>query len=296
MKIVYFCKVKTENSDNTEDHIQFCLEKLGHQVKRIDEANWNKSDVVNEIKDADLFLFHKAGINSQYSFQKFLDLLSFITCKKVCWYFDKIWSDREIILTTLLPFIDRLFLTDETWMRRHSYKNVEVLRQGIGIEDTSLGQFKKELETEIAFVGTVYGDREEFVKKLKERYGQKVRIFGNIFNRDLYDLMASTKIVIAPDSPGDDFYWSSRVYMILGSGGFLLHPKYEGLKEEFTHKEHLVCYNDFDDMCSKIDFYLENEKKRKKIQQQGYEKCIKEFNYLERCKMLLTKLDTGKKE
>jgi hypothetical protein len=295
MKILYFCKINEENSDKTESHIQFCLEKLGHQVKRIDEANWKKEEIINEVKNSDIFLFHKAGITDQRSFQRFLDLLSFITCKKVCWYFDKLWSDREVIVTTLLPFIDKLFLTDETWSRRHNFKNVEILRQGIGIEDTSLGQFKKELETEIAFVGNVYGDRGEFVKKLKDKYGNKLRVFANIFNRDLYDLMTSTKIVVAPDSPGDNFYWSSRVYMILGSGGFLIHPKYQGLSEEFKHKEHLVYYNDFDDMCSKIDFYLENEKKRKKIQQQGYEQCIKHFNYYERCKKLMNQI-TGKKD
>jgi len=289
-KIVYFAKKQTENSDNTEQHICFAFEKLGHTVKRIDESNWTKTEVVEATKDADLFLFHKGGIHDTHSFQRFLDLMAYVTCRKVCWYFDKIWGDREAIVETLIPFVDKVFMTDETWKRRHGFKNVEVLHQGIGGEDTKLGEFKKELETEIAFVGNVYGDRVDFVKKLKEKYGDKLRVFGNIFNRDLYDLMASTKIVVAPDSPSDDFYWSSRVYMILGSGGFLLHPKCEGLKEEFTHKEHLATYNDFDDLCSKIDFYLINEKKRKVIQQAGYEKCVSEFTYQKRCQNLLSHL------
>lgn len=292
MKIIYFSKAKSAD-DNTEDHIQFAFEKLGHQVKRIDEENWNKTEVINETKEADMFLFHKAGIKDQYKFQKFMDLLACVVCPKVCWYFDKIWGDREAIIEILIPFVDKMFITDETWRRRHNYKNVYCLRQGIGTENTSLGQFKPELETEIAFVGTVYGDREKFVKNLKEKYGEKVRVFGNIFNRDLYDLMASTKIVVAPDSPGDDFYWSSRVYMILGSGGFLLHSKAEGLKDEFQDKKHLVYYKDFDDMCKKIDYYLVHNASRKKIQMAGYEKCINEFTYETRCSTLLTKLNTG---
>ena len=293
MKIIYFGNHENKGSDVTEKHIKFALEKLGNEVVCIDETNWKRSDVIREAKDSDIFLFHKAGIRDQNSYQKVMDLLANVTCKKVCWYFDKVWGDREAIIEAFLPFIDKMFITDDTWVKKHNFKNVEILRQGIGAEDTSLGTFKPELATDIAFVGTVYGDRQEFVRKLKDRYGEKLRVFGNIFNRDLYDLMASTKIVIAPDSPGDDFYWSSRVYMILGSGGFLLHPKYEGLKEEFTHKEHFITYNDFEDMCSKIDYYLVNEKKRKVIQQAGYEKCIKEFNYLTRCKMLLEKLNTG---
>ena len=296
MKVIYFAKIKQENSDLTEDHIHFAFEKLGHEVKRINESNWNRVELINEMKDADLFLFHKAGIETQYSFSRFLEALSIVTCPKVCWYFDKVWGDREVIMTTILPFIDKAFLTDETWIRRNPNPRLGILRQGIGSENTELGVFKKELETEIAFVGQVYGDREKFVKELKDKYGSKFRVFGNIFNRDLYDLMASTKIVVAPNSPSDDFYWSSRVYMILGSGGFLLHPKAEGLKEEFEDKKHLVYYKDFEDLCKKIDFYLKNPKKREEIRMAGYKKCIESFTYLKRCEILLMKLNFGKTE
>jgi hypothetical protein len=294
MKIIYFGNHENKGSDFTEIHIKYALEKLGHKVFCVDENNWAKDNVVNLSRGADLFLFHKAGVKEQKTYQRFMDLLVCITCKKVCWYFDKVWGEREIVLQAIIPFIDKLFLTDETWARKHNYKNIEILHQGIGIEDTSLGTPREDLKTDIAFVGMVYGERQRFIEKLLEKYGDKLRVFGNIFNRDLYDLCASTKIVVAPDSPSDDFYWSSRVYMILGSGGFLIHPKCEGLKEEYTHKEELVTYSDFDDLLSKIDFYLVNDKKRKAIQKKGYEKTIKSFNYLERCKTLLEKSFIGK--
>jgi len=288
--IVYFANHNNKGSDNTEKHIKYALEKLGKEVLAIDENNYTLEEVIEATKSADIFLFHKAGIKDGTNFQKFMELLTNTICPKVCWYFDKIWGDREMVVETILPFIDKLFLTDETWKKKHTYNNVEVLRQGIGTEDTSAGKFRPELETEIAFVGQVYGDRIAFIEKLKKRYGDKVRVFGNIFNRDLYDLCASTKIFVAPDSPGDNWYWSSRVYMILGSGGFLLHPKYEGLKEEFEHKKDLVYYNDFEDLCSKIDYYLRNEKRRKKIQEQGYKKCVEKYNYETRCAELLKKM------
>lgn len=296
MKIIYFANHSNEGSDNTEQHIKFAFEKAGHQVVLFDENNYIKNEIIAETKDADLFLFHKGGVKDGMSFMRFIELLGNVTCPKVCWYFDKIWGDREAVMENLIPYIDKLFLTDETWMRRHSYENVEVLHQGIGTENTALGEYKEELKTDIAFVGQIYGDRIEFVEKLKARYGENFRVFGNIFNRDLYNLAASTKIFIAPDSPGDDFYWSSRVYMTLGSGGFLLHPKYEGLKKQFKDKEHLVYYTDFNDMCDKIDFYLADEKKRKRIQQSGYKECVSKHNYELRCQTLLEKLSSGKTE
>lgn len=294
MKITYFANHSNEGSDNTEKHIKYALEKQGHTVICIEETNYTKAEVVAATKDSDLFLFHKAGIRDGHSFMRFLDALSSVVCPKVCWYFDKIWGDREAVIENLLPYIDKMFLTDETWMRRHKYDNIEVLHQGIGTEDMSLGTPKEELQTEIAFVGQIYGDRINFIEQLKARYGDKLRVFANIFNRDLYDLMASTKIVVAPDTPSDDFYWSSRVYMILGSGGFLLHPKCEGLKDEYQDKKHLVMYKDFEDMCEKIDYYLAHEKPRKKIQNDGYKETIKKYNYETRCQTMLEKLNFGK--
>lgn len=295
MKIVYFANFGNEGSDNTEQHIKYAFEKQGHTVVCLKETT-PKLEVLSHTKDAGLFLFHKGGIKDGISFMRFIDILGSVVCPKVCWYFDKVWGDREAVIENLLPYIDKLFMTDETWARRHDFKNIEILRQGIGTENTSLGKEREELKTEIAFVGQVYGDRIEFIEKLKARYGERFRVFGNIFNRDLYDLAASTKIFVAPDSPGDDFYWSSRVYMILGSGGFLLHPKYEGLKAEYKDKEHLAYYDNFNDLCDKIDFYLENDKKRKRIQQNGYKQTINHYNYEKRCEMLLKQLNSGKTE
>lgn len=293
-KIIYFANHSNIGSDNSEKHIRYALEKLGHKVFCIDENNYTKQEVVEASKDAQLFLFHKAGISDGMKFMRFVEILGSIVCPKVCWYWDKVWGDREAVVENLLPYIDKLFLSDETWMRRHNYENVSVLRQGIGTEDNSPGIFKKELETEIAFVGQLYGDRADFLEKLTARYGDKVRVFGNIFNRDLYDLMASTKIVVAPDSPSDDFYWSSRIYMILGSGGFLLHPKCDGLKKELKDKKHYVSYSSFDDLCEQIDYYLENNKKRVSIQKAGFDYVVKNLNYETRCQTMLEILNSGK--
>ena len=296
MKILYFANHGNTGSDNTESHIKYALEKQGHQVVCINEGSYSKSDVVSQSKDADLFLFHKGGVQDGITFMKFIELIGNVTCKKVCWYFDKIWGDREAIIENLLPYIDGMFVTDETWARRHGYKNVKVLHQGIGTEDTSPGKFNPGLESEIAFVGQIYGDRIDLVTKLKDKYGERLRIFNNIFNRDLYDLAASTKVFIAPDSPGDDFYWSSRVYMVLGSGGFLIHPEYEGLKKEFKNKQHLAYYKGFEDLCEKIDYYLSQNKKRKAIQEKGYEECVKNHNYEVRCQELLTEMNFGEQD
>ena len=272
-RIIYLGNHSNSNSDNTEKHIKYAFEQLGYTVILIDENNFTDNDILS-IKDADMFLFHKAGVGRTIDIKHFIELLNHITCPKVCWYFDVIDPTRESYIEDISGYIDLCFLTDDTWRRRHKYDHFHFLPQGIGNEDTSLGTFKKEYECDVCFAGNVYSEeRVEFVSILKEIYGDRFKVVNNIFNRDLYDLCVSAKIMVAPPYPMNDFYWSSRFYMMLGSGGFLVHPDLYGLKDEFTEGKHFAGYKK-GELKQTIDYFLENEKERKAIQMQGYKRCL----------------------
>tara|TARA_R100000789_G_C2995947_1_gene147438 strand:- start:899 stop:1165 length:267 start_codon:yes stop_codon:yes gene_type:complete len=79
--------------------------------------------------------------------------------------------------------------------------------------------------------------------------------------------------------------------MMLGSGGFLIHPKLEGMKKEFTDGKHLVYYLNGLDFKEKIDYYLEHKKERKKIQKAGYELVTSKYTYQDRVVEILKKLE-----
>jgi len=281
MKILYLGNFDNPYSDATEKHIRYALLQLGHEVEEVNEKNVNPDELVE--KKCDLFLFHKGGMPQE----QLLDVLQTMTCKKAMWYFDKVWGDRLIWMDSVVPFIDYAFLTDESWVKRHNLKNTYVVRQGIGNENASLGKYNEKYANEIAFLGSVYGQRKPFVEALMMVYGDKFCVRNDIFGRKLYDFCASTKIIVAPKFPQDDFYWSSRVYMILGSGGFLIHPKLYGLQEEFEDGKHLVMYNSGKELGDKINYYLKHPKERKKIQMAGYQHCIKNYTYLDRVKLMM---------
>ena len=61
-----------------------------------------------------------------------------------------------------------------------------------------------------------------------------------------------------------------RVFEVLGSGSFLLTDRISTIEELFTDGKHLVCYDNFDDMVNKCRYYIENEKERLEIAEQGY--------------------------
>lgn len=294
MKIIYLGNFNNKDSDKTEEHIKYAFEQLGHEVIAVPESNLvsGENDMAAEvlnIENPDLFLFHKGGVGSVITLDLLVKLLNYITCKKVFWYFDKVFPDREEYIENVTPYVDYGFLTDDTYLRRHNSKNLSCLRQGIGNEDTSFGKFRKEYECDIAFVGNPYGERAEFIKTLSQAYGDRFKVFNNVFNRDLYDLCASAKVIVAPTYPNDEFYWSSRIYMILGSGGFLIHPDLYGLKDEFEEGKHFIGYKTIEEMMVAINYFTDpkHEEERSKIQMAGYKQCHKIATYKDRIKQML---------
>lgn len=284
-RILYLGNFSNKFSDTTEKHIVAAFQNLGHEVICYNEKDFDIEKIL-AVKP-DLFFFHKGGEMVGVPLPMLIELLNKLTCKKVCWYFDKVYEGREHWMDTVTPFVDHMFLTDGSFIRRRNFKNMHLLNQGIGTANTTPGTYQDYLATDIAFTGSVYGERAAWAQSIKEVYGDKFKIFNYSFGKNLCDLCASTKIFVAPRYPQDDHYWSSRVYMILGSGGFIIHPRLEGLKEEFEENKHLVMYKHGGELKEKIDYYLEHKEERKKIQQAGYEHCVANYTYDHRVKKLL---------
>lgn len=294
LKILYYGNHSNpaNKSDTTEKHIKWAFEQLGHEVVALDENRATTDDIL-AVKDVDMFFCHKGGLHGNLPLELFIKLLNYLTCKKVFWYFDKVFFMRresEPWIEAIAPYMEHGFLTDGTWVNRHKYENIHWLPQGIGNEDTAIGTPKEKYTCDVAFTGSPYGERREFIGFLQDLYGDKFRIFTNVFNRDLYDLCATAKVFVAPMYPTDQFYWSSRFYMTLGSGGFLVHPECYGLKQRgFISGKHYAGYKNANDLKKVIDYFIDpkNEKEKKEIQMAGYKRCIETATYLHRVKELL---------
>lgn len=283
LKIIYLANFNNIGSNFIEEDIQSALEKLGHQVIPVHEKDYKK---IQNIK-ADMLLFHKGGVGKYINLEEFIFLLNHITCKKVMWYFDpiKLIARREEEIETISQYIDYGFLVDDTWRRRHKFNNLYSLKEGIGT--VYKGKEREEFKCDIAFAGNIYGKREEFITVLKQHYGDKFKVFDNVFGQDLADLCVSSKIIVAPDFPTNEFYWSSRFYLTLGLGGFLIHPDCYGLKPEFIEGTHFAGYKGMNELIMTIDYFLEHEEERIKIKNQGQEKCLEVATFENRLETML---------
>lgn len=264
MRIAYYAKANP-GSDKTEEHILKALVELGYDAYM--------AEIDTEI-EADVILFHK-------SLPKGKGL-------KVCWYFDKIYTDlRRQYIKKVLEEADFLFVSDETWARENPHPKVRILRQGVG--DFSEGK-RVVTNIQVAFTGSLYGTRYDWAAQLAKQYGDKFQIFTNTFNENLNNLCTSVPIFIAPIDPGDDYYWSSRVYITIGSGGFMIHPRFKRLEEEYVEDKEIVFYDSLEDLYKKIDYYLAHPVEREKIRLAGWEKTKNSYTYKHRICTLVSTL------
>lgn len=303
MKIAYIARHFQRQSNDDEGSIAYALEKLGHSVIRIPERIDCPSGQ-NAVQCADLVLFHHWANAWEY--------LPQIKCPKVFWYFDRVrWNDpglelrnrmRETWMQRTLPLVDLAFCTDGDWVAKHPNSNLIQLSQGadervVGRGISNCGELPS-----ILFAGSVKGvgqPRVEFKEFLQTHWGkvdedtglfQFNHIEKGIYGRSLADRIAANRIVVAPHTPVTDRYWSNRVYITLGFGGFLLHPYTAGLKEEFRNGYDLVMYHDLHDLKDLIDYYLTDSgmtKVVKSIQLSGLETVKSKYLYRHRCQRLI---------
>lgn len=278
MKIAYYANHGNTGSDDTEKHIAYSLAKLGHQVFKFPESTPEMLPQTGY----DLLLFHKGGHNIERALKK-------VEYPKVFWYFDKVWKDRPEWFNRVLPLSDLGFITDGDYLKASGDSKLVLLRQGIGEHDVTLGTANNtRYKGKIAFTGSNYQGRESFIELLTKEFGNEFQSYNNVFNRDLFDLCATIPILVAPQWPSTDEYFSSRIYMVLGSGGFLVHPVLENLKDDgLIDGVHYAGYKTDQEMIEKIHYYLDNPKERETIRTNGYRYVTSNLNYTKRCQSLL---------
>lgn len=295
MKILYIGNIKHEFIDFPDTYIKNSLEKMGHEVIGFDENEFDMEKILSYEGKVDLLFFHKGGVNLteesyfQMSLTRLEILLRGFTCKKVCWFLDKIVSYAGEYIRRIEPMCDYVFVNDDTWLR--AFETDKIFSLHCGIEKETRGVFKKELEGDIAYIGKVYGTREIFVNEFKKRYGKRFKVYDNIWGKDFDNLISSVKIIVSASYPFDDFYWSDSIYRVLGACGFLIYPRLEGIKEEgFVNGSHLIMYGNTTELISALNYWLDNDKDRKKIARQGQNFVSTNFTYKKRLLEIFNKL------
>lgn len=307
MKILYVANHDQANSNDDEGSVTHALQQLGHDVIRVSERKTGKVPYTK----ADLLLFHKWHEPSVLS--HVLRSRNY-PMPKVFWFFDLVdWpSDpslkprcdaRKTWMRDILPLVDLGFCTDGDWVDRVNlstendlppYQDKLVwLPQGFDERLSAASPDGLIGGPEILFtgVGARGGvDRESFIEEMTRTYGSRfLHVPRGLHGKELARLVASAKVVVAPDSPVTDRYWSNRVYLTLGLGGVLLHPWSKGLDEQYNEgdKTNLFFYNTRKSLHGLIEVLLTSESDRALLRQRGRETTLAKHTYRHRVETLL---------
>jgi hypothetical protein len=139
-------------------------------------------------------------------------------------------------------------------------------------------------KSDIAFIGQARAkeSRIALTRKLAERfnvkvYGKNWRAFGikptlkSVTPRSYALICRGAKIMLGADITDKvEGYWSNRLWLTLGCGGFFLTAYVRGMEKYFENEKHLVWYHSEADCLSLAEEYLAKPDKRRRIARQGY--------------------------
>lgn len=290
MRVIYIAKHHSGGNDE-EGAIAHALTQLGHKVVCISEVGAN----VRPLREkGDFLLFHK---------WRNLAALQAIKMPKVFWFWDlvELPSDpmlrhrddaRKNWMEAVVPNVDLGFLSDGDWVAQDKSGKLSVLRQGADERIAGKGLKHERAEfIDILFTGIRQGggsSRHKFVDRMKSAYGSSFQHVASGFHgKRLADLIANSRIVVAPDSPVTDRYWSNRIYLTLGFGGFLIHPYSEGLVDQYEGGKEVFYYRSFEGLQELIGRCLADGALCERVAEAGYRRTMREHTYRHRCEKLV---------
>lgn len=162
------------------------------------------------------------------------------------------------------------------------------------------------LERDMVFVGSRSYHREwpyrgQLIEWLETTYGDRFSWHGRpglpVRGKELNRLYASTRVAVG-DSLCLGFthkrYWSDRIPETMGRGGFLIHPRIDGMAEQgFIDGQTIATYEygDWGGLRDRIDYYLSHDDEREKIRRAGHELVKEKHTYAVRMERIIETLE-----
>lgn len=292
MRIIYVGRHNSGGNDD-EGAVSHALESLGHEVVRLDERLGYRAVRTR----ADLVLSNK-----------WFDYHTMVNLKtpKVFWYWDLVnFNDytlearnaaRRRWMADVLPLVDLGFCTDGDWVEWPEglapADRAKLVWLTQGADQRNVGPGPESIKTDdVVMFGIARRGglgRESFVNQMVEWYGGRFTLVERgVHGGDAKKLIGRSKVVVAPDSPVTNRYWSNRLYVMLSHGAFLLHPSSRGAETQYADGVHLRFYRDREHLRELVEHYKSSPAERAEIARAGAEHTREHHTYVNRVRELL---------
>ena len=280
MRIGYIANHGCGGNDD-EGAIAHALRELGHDVQPLRESRASQARNLR----CDVVLFHKWEIPER------------LHVPSVFWYFDLVdFPDPSLAgrnktrlkwMRNVLPRVDIGFCTDGDWVNADTTGKLVYLPQGA--DERVVGRASADVAHRVLFTGIRAGGgrgRVSFVDEMAAKYGNSFyHVSKGVHGRAMAELIAQSHVVVAPDSPVTDRYWSNRVFNVLGFGGFLMHPHCKGLTEFYEDGKELLMYRSREELHKLIE--SASPAQAEAVARAGLERTMREHLYRHRCEKMV---------
>jgi len=293
----------------TEFYIKKEFKLLGHSVLTFNDIKiYNLLSflshiffrIITYLFNPDLIIYSKAKkisiANFQWANKKYTTIM---------WYFDIQVPFQNSILERARR-VDIFYITNigQIPFLTQNGVNARYLPQAC-YTDYSYKSNNREYLYDVSFIGNNnkhMGMREMLLKQVSEYYdlhlwgkrwetGTTYTSHERIFGEKYANVCIRSKIVL--DIKSYEYcllangYFSNRVFITLGYGGFLLSQKVKGKDEIFEDGKHLVYFETQDELIELIGYYLSHDEEREKIARQGKEYVLQNHTYRIRIAQIL---------
>jgi glycosyltransferase involved in cell wall biosynthesis len=267
------------------------LEGLGHRVTRRHEfAVPGPEALLDELGSGrfDCLLFSKGRLGAvelpdilQPDGEAIAAVLRGSPVPAYMWYVDRVIGfdpARETWMRKVAPLARVAFITDGQ-LAQKDWADFRILRQGILQSTVREADVPEAEQRDVAFIGAIYGERAAELAPVRRRF--PLEQITDVFGPDLAAVIPRYRIILGPRFPSVPDYWSDRIYVVLGHGGFFLAPEVPGMcAEGFKPGRHYAPLSD--DPAADVAYWLERPDERRRIARAGRELVLGHFTYQQR--------------
>jgi hypothetical protein len=298
---------------STENEIAKALEAIGVEVLPFHEQRFSWAH--SQVPDVDFVLWtHTHGYAPPRTHgrqSRFLEAMRRRDIPTVAYHLDRWWDLQREYQVTQEPFFRCALVCTADGGNQTRWRDAGVehvwFPPAVSEMECQPGNPRPEYTSDIAFVGSWQGGyhpesahRAQLIDFLRTTYGDRCAFWPEagrhaVRGQDLRDLYASVKVLVGDSclagTGKNAFYLSDRIPESVGRGGFLIHPRVEGVTDGalYTDGEHLWCWDagKWDQLASVINAALADDKERRRVATQGRNHVLYAHTYTVRMAQLV---------
>ncbi len=195
--------------------------------------------------------------------------------------------------------IDVMFLTNRgqiaEYKSAYNLERVYYMPQGFG----PYAQHRLKLPEiyDVGFAGAIsdaplHKTRRKLISAMSRRYNVKT---SNTVRNNIAEFYSQSKTVFGASDFNAELYTSNRFYVALGCGACYITKKFQGIELLAKNKEHLLWFEDKEELFDILDYYLSHDSERERIKKAASQLALDKHTYEHRLRNILDIIE-GKTE